>query len=125
MILSQPGKRRNAELFVAHLDNLRGSLRCYQVVHVVCDNARFHNCRKTQEYLKRWGDRIQLHYLPEYAPETNPIERVWWHLHETLTRNHRCQTLDELLGKVHEWTDRQRYFADQNAYFQAVYPLAS
>lgn len=125
LILSPPGKRRNAELFVAHLDDLRGRLRCYRVIHVVCDNARFHNCRKTQEYLERWGDRIQLHYLPKYAPETNPIERVWWHLHETLTRNHRCQTLDELLDQVHEWTERQRNFADQTAYFQALYPLAA
>lgn len=125
LILSPPGKRRNAELFVAHLDDLRRRLRCYQVIHVVCDNARFHNCRKTNEYLERWGDRIQLHYLPKYAPETNPIERVWWHLHETLTRNHRCQTLDELLEQVHEWTDRQRFFADQTAYFQALYPLAA
>jgi len=125
LILSQPGQRRNAELFVAHLDDLRCSLRCYQVIHVVCDNARFHNCRKTNEYLDRWGDRIQLHYLPKYAPETNPIERVWRHLHETLTRNHRCQTLDELLDQVHEWTDRQRYFAGQTAYFQDLYPLAA
>jgi transposase len=29
--------------------------------------------------------------------ETNPIERVWWHFHEIITRNHRCETLDELL----------------------------
>jgi transposase len=29
------------------------------------------------EYLARWGGRIKLHYLPKYAPETNPIERVW------------------------------------------------
>lgn len=125
LILSTPGQQRNADLFVAHLDDLRRSLRSYRVIHVVCDNARFHDCRKTREYLTRWGERIVLHYLPKYAPETNPIERVWWHLHETLTRNHRCQSLEELLGQVYEWTDHQRNFAVQTAYFQNLYPLAA
>jgi transposase len=125
LILSAATTRRNAELFVAHLDDLRRSLRCYRVIHVVCDNARFHDCRKTQEYLARWGHRIVLHYLPKYSPETNPIERVWWHMHETLTRNHRCQSIDELLANVYEWTQRQRNFADQTAYFNDLYPLAA
>lgn len=46
-------------------------------------------------------DRAAL--LPRYAPETNPIERVWWHLHETITRNHRCTTLNELVRQAFEW----------------------
>ena len=125
LILSPAGTRRNADLFVTHLDDLRRSLRCYRVIHVVCDNARFHDCRKTQGYLARWGDRIVLHYLPKYAPETNPIERVWWHLHETLTRNHRCQSIDELLDNVYQWIERQQNFADQTDYFNHLYPLAA
>jgi len=56
-----------------------------------------------KDYLQRWGHRIQLHFLPTYAPDTNPIERVWWHLHEEITRNHRCQTMDELLELVMGW----------------------
>jgi hypothetical protein len=35
--------------------------------------------------------------LPTYVPETNPIERGWWHLHEVITRNHRCRDIEELL----------------------------
>ena len=125
LILSAPSKRRNADLFLAHLDDLRRSLRCYRVIHVVCDNARFHDCRKVTEYLARWGGRIKLHFLPKYAPETNPIERVWWHLHEALTRNHRCQTLDELLDNVYAWAAHQQHFASQTAHFQSLYPLAA
>jgi hypothetical protein len=30
-ILSAPGRRRNADLFLEHLDDLRRSLRCYRV----------------------------------------------------------------------------------------------
>ena len=27
--------------------------------------------------------RIDLHLLPKYSPDCNPIERVWWNLHES------------------------------------------
>jgi putative transposase len=50
-----------------------------------------------------WGHRVVLHFLPTYAPETNPIERVWWHLHEEITRYHRCQDIEELVDLVFEW----------------------
>jgi transposase len=51
-----------------------------------------------------------LHFLPRYAPETNPIERIWWRLHETITRNHRCRSLVELVKQVYDWLEQQRTF---------------
>lgn len=110
LVVSPPGKSRNAELFVTHLDDLRVRFRHVRKVHVICDNAAFHRCRKVWAYLRTWGHRITLHFLPRYAPETNPIERVWWQLHETLTRNHRCPTIDDLLCDVYSWVDRQKCF---------------
>ena len=112
LLVSPPGKQRNAELFIEHLDDLRRRLRGYRKIHVILDNASFHDCRRVREYLARWGHRIELHFLPKYAPETNPIERVWWHLHETITRNHQCESLDELLALAYDWfeTNNNHYF---------------
>src|SRR6516225_9511842 len=121
LLVSEPGRQRNAELFVAHLDDLRCRLRSYRRIHVICDNARFHDCRAVWDYLQQWDDRIVLHFLPQYAPKTNPIERVWWHLHETLPRNHRCRTIDELLDNVFAWIAYQRTFPlETNAYNMAA-----
>jgi transposase len=78
-----------------------------------------------QEYLAGGEGWVVFHYLLKYAPETNPIERVWWHMHETLTPNHRCPSIDELRAQVYEWTERQRNFAEQTAYFSELYPLAA
>ncbi|HKB41468.1 MAG TPA: IS630 family transposase [Gemmataceae bacterium] len=102
------GDKRDGDLFVRHLEDLRRRLRRYRVIHVICDNARFHQaakCKRLAEYLQRWGHRIVLHYLPLYAPEANPIERVWWHLHDEITRNHQCHTLEELLDLVFRWLE--------------------
>jgi putative transposase len=125
LILSAPGGRRNADLFIAHLDDLRCRLRSYRVIHVICDNARFHDCRAVREFLAQHTGRIVLHYLPKYAPETNPIERIWWHLHETITRNHRCQSMDELLTEVYDWADTQQTFYLQTASFRNTYNIAA
>jgi putative transposase len=113
LLVSSPTTRRNAELFVAHLDDLRRRLRGFGVIHVICDNASFHDCKRVRAYLRDWGHRIRVHHLPKYAPETNPIERIWWRLHETKTRNHRCQTIDELLESIFTWIDTQRYFCSK------------
>jgi transposase len=113
LIVSAPGPKRNADLFLAHLDELRRHMRRYRRIHVICDNAVFHDparCRQVATYLARWSHRIVVHFLPTYAPETNPIERVWWHLHEEITRNHRCRDIDELLNLVFEWLDNAGYF---------------
>ncbi len=125
LLLSSPGTRRNAQLFLAHLDDLRWRLRGFQKIHVICDNARFHDCKAVREYLAKWAHRIELHYLPKYAPETNPIERVWWHLHETITRNHRCHTLDELLDQVFGWAEAHNSFYFQTNSFRTIYKLAA
>jgi transposase len=123
VILGEPGMRRNADLFLAHLDDLRHRFRSYRRIHVICDNAAFHKprrCKKVQEYLAEWGHRIVLHFLPTYSPETNPIERVWWHLHEEITRNHRCRSMDELLDLVFGWLEAGPYFEIETSVYNKV-----
>jgi transposase len=120
-LVTTEGARRDGALFVQHLDDLRRRLRRYKVIHVICDNARFHQAaksRKVRDYLAAWGHRIKLHSLPTYAPETNPVERLWWHLHEEVTRNHRCRTLEELLDFVFAWLEDRNPFQIEGS----VYP---
>jgi len=121
LLVSPPGTRRNSVLFVQHLDDLRRRLRRYRHIHVICDNASFHDCGLVQEFLAKWGHRISLHFLPKHAPQANPIERVWWHLHEEITRNHRCKTIEELLDLVFAWFGyRNPFQIESSLYSQAL-----
>jgi len=118
----RPGQRRDAALFCAHLDDLRRAFRRYRVIHVICDNANTHKPEKSllvRAYLKEWGGRVKLHYLPSYAPECNPVERVWWRLHEAVTRNHRCASMDELMALTFEWFAERPTFAIDRRIYQA------
>jgi transposase len=99
----KPRQGRNTALFLAHLDDLRGRLRRYKKIHVICDNAKCHTSNEVAVYLWEHRDRIDLHFLPSYSPDCNPIERVWWNLHDQITRNHQCQSMEELLDLTFTW----------------------
>jgi transposase len=117
------GARRDAALFVRHLDDLRRRFRRYRVIHVICDNARFHTAagsKVVRAYLAAHGDRIELHFLPAYSPKDNPVERVWWHLREQVTRNHRCQDIGELLELTMAWLDEHGAFKVEGGMYERL-----
>jgi transposase len=115
-----PKQGRDSSLFLQHLDDLRRRLRRYKKIHVICDNAGFHTSLAVIQYLWKWEGRIQVHLLPCYSPDYNPIERVWWHLREEITRNHRCRDLGELLDRVFAWLEEENPFQIEGS----VYPKA-
>jgi transposase len=113
---------RTAGLFLRHLDDLRRAFRQYKVIHVICDNAVNHRPDKSKAvraYLEEWGERVRVHFLPKYAPDTNPVEEVWWRLHEAVTRNHRCQSMQELIDLTVDWLDERRYFRVQRHVYKS------
>jgi len=122
-LLTTLGDRRDGALFVRHLHDVRRRLRRYKKIHVICDNAKFHHdCWAVWEFCYRYGDRVQLHFLPKYAPDLNPIERVWWRLHEQITRNHQCQSLAELVELALSWLQERRSFTVQDAVYLQQLP---
>lgn len=117
------GTRRNAELFVRHLEDLRVRFRRYRKIHVICDNARFHKIEASKvvrQYMSEHGARIVLHYLPSYSPQDNPIERVWWHLHEQITRNHQCKSIEELVMLTMAWLEQRGAFKIEGAMYERL-----
>src|SRR5262249_31544308 len=116
----RPQEGRSAALFCRHLDDLRRAFRHFKVIHVLCDNAGTHTgegSKLVPAYLEECGHRVKVHYLPKYAPDTNPIERVWWRLHEAVTRNHRCQSMDELLDLTFDWFETRTHFRVQSSVY--------
>jgi transposase len=78
-------------------------------------DAHGRGSKLVRDYLAEWGDRVKVHYLPKDSPDTNPIERVWWHLHEAVTRNHRCHTMQELLDLTFDWFEARTHFRVQSS----------
>lgn len=51
---------------------------------VVWDRLQTHRSRLVKEFVARQRGRLELEYLPAYAPELNPVEYIWgyWKCHE-------------------------------------------
>ncbi len=118
MLAAVTGPSRNGALMAAHLDELGRRLRHYRKIHVLCDNAKIHKCAAVRRVLQAHGGRIVLHYLPKYAPDCNPIERVWWHLREEITRCHQCRSLEELIDLVFAWLEGRKRFPIEGAVYE-------
>jgi hypothetical protein len=62
-------------IFAAELEQLEARNLVATWIYVTWDNARYYRSKAVQEYLK--SSRIELIFLPPYAPNLNLIERLW------------------------------------------------
>lgn len=73
----------NADLFVGMLELLMKRRR--RPLFLVLDNLATHKAKVVNEYVASTQGKLELHYLPGYAPELNPDELVWNYMKRTGT----------------------------------------
>jgi transposase len=71
-------ERLNATGFIALLTHFMR--RRTGRVFLVLDGHPAHRAKAVVHYVQRLKGRLELHFLPGYAPELNPDEFVWNHL---------------------------------------------
>lgn len=47
---------------------------------VIWDGLRSHRSRMVRDFVEETKGRIEIEFLPAYAPELNPVEFIWGHL---------------------------------------------
>jgi transposase len=99
------GERKNSLLFLELLHTL--ATKVYpnaKRIHLILDNYGIHDSLQVRLAMKSAAaERLELHFLPPYCPDHNRIERIWKDLHDNVTRNHRCTTMDELMADVRSY----------------------
>src|SRR5215471_4318358 len=73
-------ERLNASKFVELLGNFMR--RRKGRIFLVLDRHPTHMSKLVSRYVKSLKGRLELHFLPGYAPELNPDEFVWNHLRQ-------------------------------------------
>jgi putative transposase len=115
-----PTPGRNGALVLTPRDDLRRKRRRYRKIHVSCDNAGGPTRLEVIPDLWKGEGRIEGHLLPSSSPDLNPIERVGWPRHETITRNQRGKDLSEFLDQVFAGLGQENPFQIEGS----VYPKA-
>lgn len=72
--------RLNAESFVVFLKAFLARRR--RPVFLVVDGHPAHRARLVSKYVQSLRGRLELHFLPGYAPDLNPDEFVWHHMRQ-------------------------------------------
>jgi transposase len=96
------GIRKDSDLFINMLEYLRRTYRRAETITLIVDNYIIHKSQKTLEWLKK-NPKFILLYQPVYSPWVNDVEHLWLALHETVTRNHKCRSMWQLLQKVKQF----------------------
>ena len=75
----------NAASTIAFFMQIEAAYPQTRKVHVFCDNARYYRNKDVQAYITT--SKIEMHFLPPYSPNLNPIERLWKFVNENVLYN--------------------------------------
>ncbi len=89
---------KSSALFISLLKRLKATYRRAKTITLIVDNYIIHKSRETQSWLKE-NPKFRVIYQPVYSPWVNHVERLWQALHDTITRNHQCRSMWQLLKK--------------------------
>lgn len=113
------GDRKDSVLFIELLREIVRTWGSYERIHLVLDNYSTHKSKATEKYLTGLGGKIELHFLPPYCPRANKMELVWLHLHQNVTRNHHCTSIEQLLERA------EHYLSTKSLSVPGTYRLAA
>lgn len=115
----------NTDSCIAFIEQLKQNIRGR--ICLVWDRFLAHRSKKMLKYLDKQR-RIQVQYLPAYAPELNPVEFMWSHLKQNKMSNRSCLDLNELfkntkagLCGIRKERDLAKSFIRHTALSKAMY----
>ncbi|BAV21943.1 transposase and inactivated derivatives [Corynebacterium glutamicum] len=90
---------QNTETIVEALTTLVGRYPDKKIT-IVWDNARWHRSKKLREHLGEGNPLANVHlvWLPPYAPDHNPIEKVWNEAKAAISNRQRLVFEDTCIG---------------------------
>jgi len=87
----------NGEVFAEFLGRLIEKMD--RKVFLVVDGHPSHKSAAVKRFVKDHADRIELFFLPSYAPELNPDELVWGHLKARVAKT-TAATFEQMRGEI-------------------------
>jgi transposase len=116
--LSVTGERKNNVLFLTLMNKIDQNCSAeVKKIYVVLDNFKIHKAKAVGRWLED-HPRFELLWLPRYCPKANPIERIFWDVHEQCTRNHARKRIENLVKDVEQYLPKS---AGWNGYLPSIY----
>jgi len=107
------GDAVNAQSTIALFEQLEKKYPDAKRIVVICDNARYYRSNMVKEYLK--NSRIEIKFLPTYAPNLNLIERLWRFMNKKIRNNKYYEKFAEFKAAVFDFFDSLDGYTDELA----------
>lgn len=91
----------NSETIQAFFTELRTENGSNKRIHLILDGAGYHRAKVVKDKADELN--IELHFLPPYSPNLNPIERLWKVMNEYVRNNKYFATAKEFRDKIDEF----------------------
>jgi len=108
----QTGRITSAEMILLFKD-LEARHPTASAIRVVLDNARYNHSKELKAWLARDDCRIEVIYLPAYAPNLNLIERFWWLFKKSAIYNEYFATFADFKAAVDGFFARLDDYRDE------------
>jgi transposase len=96
-------KTVNGESIIDFFAHIKASYPTNNTIHLILDGAGYHRSSEVKNKAEELG--IQLHYLPPYSPNLNPIERLWKVMNEYARNNRYFATAKEFRWHINNFFD--------------------
>jgi transposase len=97
----------NGPVFIDFLGRLLRDCRG-QKVHLIVDGHRVHHAKLVSAWVGRHADQIELHFLPGYSPELNPVELLNHDVKANAAGRRRPRSASELRDELHGYLRRRQ-----------------
>lgn len=112
-------KKKNSEIFILLLAELRKCYRKAKTITVIADNYVIHKSAMTRCFLAH-NRKFTILFQPAYHPWVNRIELVWKQLHDKITRNHKYSTMNTLMEAVNKFMSLVSPFPGSNVQWNSI-----
>lgn len=96
--------KQNRFTFIEFLEQILVAYPTGPII-LILDNATYHTARDVLKWLEK-HPRLRVLWLPRYAPELNPVDRIWWYLKQKVVANHCYPTIEALMEAVKAFLDQ-------------------
>lgn len=77
-------------------------------VHLIVDGHPSHRSKLVKAWVAEHGERIELHFLPPYSPDLNPVELLNHDVKANAVGRRRPRNLSELIAEVRSYLHRRQ-----------------
>jgi transposase len=77
-------------------------------IHLIVDSHPVHRAKRVSAWVGRHADQIQLHFLPGYSPELNPVELLNHDVKANAAGRRRPRSASELRAELHGYLRRRQ-----------------